>query len=614
MNLTEVIDFLKPQDVFQLGFLTVILILTVGTMYVTHTAANPKKWERKWNRGTPDDTSDDLDIEHGSVTDLCNAVATWPEKLAGIMPGMLLVFGLLGTFLGLGIALNAASNILGSNNAMSASGAAGSMSDLLQLLNGLGTKFKTSTWGIIGFISLTIFNNIHGFDEKRLGWVIEKVKKDLDSKKILEKEILKEKESALFFQISKASECIVSGISSELLKLMQIEKAIHQAAMKNLTESVVKIRNDLALEHQLIKNIHEVSIAHDKELHESSINATKNIHEINFLQNQNFHASIIEYFSDSIKKIRNDLSLGNRSVQDAMKATQSLSQGMLDFTEKTQDIIASMGTAAVDMANGADRVGQGADKIGMATDALVNAVGDFKKEFTTTLEGVRTGLGNAIQDMSKQASETLERGSQQLGDATKEISTALGILSSDVKQTMSEVKGSIKESLDIQQRSSNLFIESSQVLNENVAETTNLVNKLGDDITSGLSAVSNAGQTMTGIGRSLKISVEQTKDLPDILVKLENALSPLKSTAEQHIQLLDAITILRTESKTYGAAERQKITQYLVGTYQELKKLPGSLAPLNAMSNQHKELLEAIVSLRGSKNQHDGAQPVKVVA
>lgn len=552
MTLIEVIDFLKPQDAFQLGFLTVILILTVGTMYVTHTAANPKKWERKWNRGTPDDTSDDLDIEHGSVTDLCNAVATWPEKLAGIMPGMLLVFGLLGTFLGLGIALNAASNILGSNNAMSASGAAGSMSDLLQLLNGLGTKFKTSTWGIIGFISLTIFNNVHGFDEKRLGWVIEKVKNDLDSKKILEKEILKEKESALFFQISKASECIVSGISSELLKLMQIEKAIHQAAMKNLTESVVKIRNDL--------------------------------------------------------------SLGNRSMQDAMKATQLLSKGMLQFTEKTQDIIASMGTAAVDMANGADRVGQGADKIGMATDALVNAVGDFKKEFTTTLEGVRTGLGSAIQDMSKQASETLERGSQQLGDATKEISTALGILSSDVKQTMSEVKGSIKESLDIQQKSSNLFIESSQVLNEKMTETTNLVNKLGDDITSGLSAVSNAGQTMTGIGRSLKISVEQTKDLPDILVKLENALSPLKSTAEQHIQLLDAITILRTESKTYGAAERQKITQYLVGTYQELKKLPSSLAPLNAMSNQHKELLEAIVSLRGSKNQHDGAQPVKVVA
>lgn len=552
MTLIEVIDFLKPQDAFQLGFLTVILILTVGTMYVTHTAANPKKWERKWNRGTPDDTSDDLDIEHGSVTDLCNAVATWPEKLAGIMPGMLLVFGLLGTFLGLGIALNAASNILGSNNAMSASGAAGSMSDLLQLLNGLGTKFKTSTWGIIGFISLTIFNNVHGFDEKRLGWVIEKVKNDLDSKKILEKEILKEKESALFFQISKASECIVSGISSELLKLIQIEKAIHQDAMKNLTESVVKIRNDL--------------------------------------------------------------SLGNRSVQDAMKATQSLSQGMLDFTEKTQDIIASMGTAAVDMANGADRVGQGADKIGMATDALVNAVGDFKKEFTTTLEGVRTGLGSAIQDMSKQASETLERGSQQLGDATKEISTALGILSSDVKQTMSDVKGSIKESLDTQQKSSNLFIESSQVLNEKMTETTNLVNKLGDDITSGLSAVSNAGQTMTGIGRSLKISVEQTKDLPDILVKLENALSPLKSTAEQHIQLLDAITIFRTESKTYGAAERQKITQYLVGTYQELKKLPSSLAPLNAMSNQHKELLEAIVSLRGSKNQHDGAQPVKVVA
>ena len=602
MILTEVIDFLKPQDAFQIGFLAVISVLTVGTMYVTHIAANPKKWESKWNRGTPDDTSDDLDIEHGSVTDLCNAVATWPEKLAGIMPGMLLVFGLLGTFLGLGIALNAASNILGSNNAMSASGAAGSMSDLLQLLNGLGTKFKTSTWGIMGFISLTIFNNVHGFDEKRLGWVIEKVKNDLDNKKILEKEAAKEKEGALFIQISKASDSIVSGISLEISKLMQIEKAIHQAAMKTLSESVKNIRNDLVLGHQSMKTIHEASITHTKELHEATINVVKNIHEVTLEQNKNFHTATIESLSGSIIKIRNDLALGNRFVQDATSATQSLNKSMLNFTEKTQSIIASMGTAAIDMASGAEKVGKGADKIGMATDSLVNAVGDFKIEFTTTLEGVRTGLGSAIQNMSKQASETLERGSQQLGDATKEISTALGDLSSDVKQTMSEVKSSIKESLNIQQKSSNLFIESSQVLNENVVETTNLVNKLGDDITSGLSAVSTAGQTMTGIGRSLKTSVEQTKDLPEILIKLENALSPLKSATEQHVQLLDAITNLRTESKTYGAAERQKITQYLMGTYQEIKKLPDSLVPLNTISNQHKELLEAIKSLLESKN------------
>lgn len=121
------------------------------TISATHWYARDASWAKKWNNGTLDDLNDDLDIDHGSVTDLWHAVETSPEKLAEIMPGLLLVVGLLGTFLGLGLALNHASNILGQSNALSAAGAADSMQQLTGMMHGLGTKFKTSTWGITGF-------------------------------------------------------------------------------------------------------------------------------------------------------------------------------------------------------------------------------------------------------------------------------------------------------------------------------------------------------------------------------------------------------------------------------------------------------------------------------
>jgi hypothetical protein len=108
MNPSEILGFLLPQlnDPLQMVFLAIILLMMGVTIISAHRSAHPTSWEKKWNRGAPDNSSNALDIEHGSVTDLWHAVATAPEKLAEIMPGMLLVIGLLGTFLGLGLALN----------------------------------------------------------------------------------------------------------------------------------------------------------------------------------------------------------------------------------------------------------------------------------------------------------------------------------------------------------------------------------------------------------------------------------------------------------------------------------------------------------------------------
>jgi len=501
MNPNEILSFLLPQfsDSLQLVFFAVILFMVGFTVVSAHRSARPALWEQKWNRGTPDDPSDDLDIEHGSVTDLWHAVATAPEKLAEIMPGMLLVVGLLGTFLGLGLALNHASSILGQADLMSAGAAADSMQNLLGLLQGLGTKFKTSTWGILGFVLLKIWSEVTRFEEKRLAWVIGKVKTELVQRKQSQSAADEARQEALFATIVRASAGIVKGhevLQQQTLQhLLKLDAGIGQAAGSIVDgigrQTQALVRNSEALQLQNLQQLARLEQGTD----------------------------------------------GVRGELEKMQAdTQATRAAMVEFTQGTHSVVAGMGEAAQRMAGGADKVGAGAEQ-------LVGAIRSFESQFTEVLDKVRLDLGKAIGDMSAQAADTLERGSAQLGAATREISTALGELSADTKDTMNEVKTSISRSLEIQEKASRAFTTSSDALSANIAETTGIVNAMTSSITEGLESIGSSNLQMKKVAeasRKASDNMEQTvaalrasgaelQRLPDTLQPLQGLLAEQKA-------------------------------------------------------------------------------------
>lgn len=526
MNFHDVLDFLLPNfgDPLQVAFMIILLVMILATVVSAHKYAGPAAWEQKWNRGTPNDDSDDLDIEHGSVTDLWHAVATGPEKLAEVMPGLLLVVGLLGTFLGLGLALNHASNILGQPDAMNASGAADSMKDLLGLLQGLGTKFKTSTWGISGFVLLKIWSEFTRFEEKRLTWVISKVKIELDKRQKIRSEFEQNKQNQLFSQMTGMTEKMVSCFSEQVETILKQNDSHHENALMTWRSAFSELAK------------------------ESS------------------SAVVVEAINQQSKIIHADM-------QQLHAVTSSTNTAMTNFTENTRDIIANMSDAATQMAAGADKVGGAAGELVIAIDA-------FKSQFTDVLDNVRKDLGAAIQNMSQQASTTLEKGSQQLGDATREISMALGQLSDDVKATMNEVKGSINEALKIQKNASIEFTLSSQALNDSIAATTGMVDKLGKPIEAGLVAISTSNrETMGSIKKmdqafaKLDVIIEQLSKVPQSLQPLESLdntsklLQGLISELRSMCNILAPIQHLRSDSKELVAqmrADSKEISNHIV--------------------------------------------------
>lgn len=515
MNLSEFLSFILPQfELLQMSFFVLILAMFLGIIISTHLNANAASWEKNWHNNTPDDRSDDLDIDHGSVTDLWHAVATKSEKLTEVMPGMLLVVGLLGTFLGLGLALNHASHILGQSSALNSAGTASNMQDLMSMMQGLGTKFKTSTWGITFFLLLKVWSSWFGFEEKRLAWVIRKVKVELELRKTLDDAFAASKQQALFSEINQASHHIVQGISQNFAQLFKSQEEQH-----------LKLAQYLQFVQKGMQTFH------------------KDLSEINTSIQNNSSAIKLE-LKQNVQGIRDDLASINTATKNSCEA-------MSGFVSSTKSIIEDMSAASNKMADGAHQVG-------VAGSSLVKAVDNFNTQFTQVLGDVRTDLSAAINDMSAQAAQTLERGTKELGKATLEISTALGVLSQDVTTTMNGVTDSIQKSLKIQQDGAVLFRRSSDTLNENVTATTELVEKLGENIGSGLVAVSESGRQMVSIGKSLQIIVPQIGDLSP-------ALEPLKTLHSQHQSLISEIQGMRQDLQIQYLSPSSLSSQAAVG-------------------------------------------------
>lgn len=200
MTLMELVGFLVPKsdDALSLVFVLLLVLPSLATIVLLWKYAKEEYWEEKWGRYAEEGIN--LNSEHGSAYELAEAVATKSEQIAEIMPSMLLIIGLLGTFMGLGLALNSASevlNVVGSD----ITGMNNAMNNLTSLMEGLGAKFKTSTWGLLCFIGLNIVFNVLGFKEKRLSWAIQKIHQEIEEKNMQKARFLKENHTELYSSI-----------------------------------------------------------------------------------------------------------------------------------------------------------------------------------------------------------------------------------------------------------------------------------------------------------------------------------------------------------------------------------------------------------------------------
>ena len=519
MSFLDIFTFLTPDfsEILQLAFFLLMMGMLLLTVISVHVTASSGTWEKKWERASASKAGTAQGIEQGGITDLYHIVASRPEKLAEVMPGMLLIVGLLGTFIGLGLALDKASSILGASSAADAAGAADGLQNMLGMLKGLGTKFKTSTWGIAGFILLKVWSEVNQHEEKRLAWVIGKVKNEAEARN---------EQHAIAEQIKwEKSVQLGTTLAADLAAAFEnnIQKSL-DAAMQN---------NRLLIE----KNGEFFSAQTDSLiLNQKSTADAINININHLFESQN--AALAEQHAISIQekgRLNEKIVAQLHGIAEASVQTQAAIQS---FTNDTQQVISNMDSSV-------QRMAKGADDVGAAAQDLLGAVGKFESQFTEVLDRVRSDLGNAISEMSEKASQTLEVGSQKLSDSTIQISQSLAQLSKDVTGTMTEVRTSIQKALEIQSNASQEIIKSSDAFREGITEITDNVGRLASPIEDGLAAVSKSSQQMKSAIAQMVANVDAAKDIntnislliekfahfdsiPDINKEMAVGLMPLK--------------------------------------------------------------------------------------
>ncbi|EEY90486.1 hypothetical protein [Acinetobacter lwoffii] len=642
----EILSFLLPfhlspfkLDILPSIFFVVIWGLFLFTIFRVYQTAKSENWENNWYGGNKNNKSKKLDAEHGSVMEISEAVATPAEKLADIMPGMILIIGLLGTFLGLGLALDKASSILTGANALSNMDA--SMANLMQMLEGLGTKFKTSTWGLLAFILLKVILSKNGYEERRLRWSIEKVKNELD---IVRDQRLQEERN----NNNKLIDCMQS-IAMQFEKTVAKNQSTNQEQLEQLTQhtqatiKAIQISHDEQLKQLHLSNEDNVrSLTTQSRLTERLIENTEQNHAshleqigkflLSFEQNSRDHLLLLtQNHSVQIETLNKQSTLLEKKfdvlaqqsvslielVGEQHKETAQLLQdnvaqsiqtrdAMVDFINKNEETVVRLGKAAEGMSQAASTMGDSASQLQVVIDSfrknMEEVISLMKKDLNSTISNMNTSfsqnmtkmsenLKSSIGDMSTSFKNNMSDMSKGLGTATNDISNAVNSLSASVDKTMTDVTNTIDKSMEMQKNAQIKFVESTDTLNEYVQEMTGLVNNLSGDIKGSLKSVSESNRQVIHFGKKMEDSSQK------LTATVERVFTDLS-------QNIGAITDLKpTLEKLATGIVLQKETLQKIETQNSQRNYPKSNSGNNKSKKVNSSITKSLFGFNGVENE-----------
>jgi len=237
ISIADIGRFLMPQsDPVQISFFWLILLSVTGALIWVGRTASPDHWQQRWKESKAD---------YNSPQDLSDAVAMPAERFCDALPSILLIVGLLGTFIGLGVALNDAARVFDLPNNEQ-------FGQLSAVIHSLGTKFKVSTWGIIGYLLVRSVAAWAGWNGKRLMWCIGQMRSDADALRRKREGLQSAVEGRVRSEISTASREISAGtdrlgkVLDPLLDAIKQNTHATQASLKKFVDSHVESMDRIA--------------------------------------------------------------------------------------------------------------------------------------------------------------------------------------------------------------------------------------------------------------------------------------------------------------------------------------------------------------------------------
>jgi len=429
-----------PRTFFEFVFFFTIFGISILSIVLIKLYANESSWRELWT----EIKGKGLTIHHGSIQVLSEKVATKHERMADSLPSVMLIIGLLGTFVGLGLALNKASLIITQGGSSNMEGA---MTELMQMMQGLGTKFKTSSWGIIGYLSFGSWIAHNGYESKRLAFCANMIRDELDQNSSYNNQI-----KSFHIEQSRTEKQNGENIL-RMLNELQATRDDHQ-----------KYHQEIQTYSNQIKQLHVEKLRTEKQNGEyilrviTELQATRDSHQQNHiiqlkeLQNINHNMSSFEKLGDAAIRIENSANTFTQTAHTLDKTVKSLSSSItqtFDLLQKSiRDILEK---TATNLTGASDRISSTtdhmSDRLQITLSDIQNGLNNMMMQSNQQLIASSTQLQSMIQGMETTIANMREGVLGILAETSKSMNTSINTLNADMRKILTQLEEHINTSM-----------------------------------------------------------------------------------------------------------------------------------------------------------------------
>lgn len=445
----------------QITFALVFLAAVILTSRAVSKAAQVPSWNRNL-AAMPALSGTDT---YRSAEEIDHAAETSSERWADIVPSLLLVFGLLGTFIGLGLALTEAAGALTPGK--------DALSSLTPIMDSLGSKFKTSTWGILAFLILKVWFMRHPYEKRRRLWAMQTFIA-----------LSREHESKILEQRAQDRQQMLDTVAHVGTDVVAHQQQSTDLAMKRHTQFLDVLQ---AMAQQQREASQRQQDSTDAQL------------------------AILEKLSEQ----QGQMEANSQASLTAMRA----------FTDSVSNNISIMASAADSMANAAQASGKASADLG-------EAIMDFRSTMTDVLGNIRSGLSATIDGMGVTFASNMKEMSGNLSSATGKIEQAIVQLSSGVSSTITMLEKASGKSIEQQAKAQTMFTASGDTLNASMEQMQSFVGELQKKIEMGLSSVASTGKNMTRFEKQIEASNENITKVVAGLAEMSNKMNASQAALE----------------------------------------------------------------------------------
>lgn len=340
--MNTLISFLLPQTGLDWFFFLLLLVWIVFSLYAAKQA--------KSNIDQRIHTSHFKNIK-SSVSELSAALRhpLWDHIIENA-PGFALVLGLLGTFLGIGLAIQGAGQILAdmNSNATSATDMRQTIGHLSPMLAEIGLKFKSSAWGILAHIFLRFSIPAFGIEEKRSLEIFKELESDALDEENAINERWKQMESLL--QRALFTNTAQAGSIAKVLEAQGEHLAIIADVQQSFGENVRVLGTSVKEFEKTVDAFRGSMKTAIQEMQESVSSASQGLHdtvESMKLEVQTTFTQFRDNVSQTLAKVGEDISTSSFAIKSSV---DTLSSSMAKELQNVTTVTASLTTHSREMA------------------------------------------------------------------------------------------------------------------------------------------------------------------------------------------------------------------------------------------------------------------------